>query len=124
MKRYRNRKRKKRSHSLVISISKFSYLIFIYFAKSIVFFFYSPLIVCAFYSPKLNLGFPDRILSVVNDSAPDPSIVNVIPDSQRKYASWMGGSMFASLTTFSLVQVTEQEYRENPRSIVHKKCFT
>jgi len=31
--------------------------------------------------------------------------MNVIQDSQRKYAAWIGGSMFASLSTFQQVSM-------------------
>ncbi len=31
--------------------------------------------------------------------------MNVIQDSQRKYAAWIGGSMYASLATYNLLKV-------------------
>merc|ERR1711874_608041 len=38
--------------------------------------------------------------------------VDVCVDSQRRYAAWIGGSMFASLSTFDLVAISKQEYDE------------
>mmetsp|Transcript_103358 Transcript_103358/g.267332 ORF Transcript_103358/g.267332 Transcript_103358/m.267332 type:complete len:408 (-) Transcript_103358:2-1225(-) len=38
--------------------------------------------------------------------------VDIGVDSQRRYAAWIGGSMFASLSTFDQVAITKQEYEE------------
>ena len=43
-------------------------------------------------------------------------------NSQRKWASWTGGSMFASLETFKQVRILKQEW-EDDESIVHRKSF-
>lgn len=58
---------------------------------------------------------------------------NLVPDSrgsergynsQRKHAAWIGGSMFASLSTFNQVTITKQEWLESDNSsIVHRKCL-
>lgn len=47
-------------------------------------------------------------------------------DSQRRYAAWIGGSMFASLSTFDQVSITKQEYEEGKtdvRGLVARKTF-
>lgn len=43
-------------------------------------------------------------------------------NSQRKHASWIGGSMFASLETFKEVRVTKQEW-EDDEGVIHQKTF-
>eukprot|EP00455_Lapot_gusevi_P024035 TRINITY_DN2493_c0_g1_i6.p1 TRINITY_DN2493_c0_g1~~TRINITY_DN2493_c0_g1_i6.p1 ORF type:complete len:256 (-),score=50.36 TRINITY_DN2493_c0_g1_i6:227-994(-) len=48
--------------------------------------------------------------------------LEIVQDSQRKYAAWIGGSMFASLSTFNQIQVTRAEY-ESGRDIIHRKYF-
>ena len=48
--------------------------------------------------------------------------IEVVQDSQRRHAAWIGGSMFGSLPTFQALKVTRQEYEESPQS-VHKKYF-
>jgi len=35
--------------------------------------------------------------------------VEVTSDSQRRFAAWIGGSMFASLSTFDQVAITKQD---------------
>lgn len=67
-------------------------------------------------------GFADRVADELSALAPGPSRVNVYPDSQRKHAAWIGGSMLGSLPTFNQIKVTRQEYEEDP-SVVHRKLF-
>jgi actin-related protein len=40
----------------------------------------------------------------------------------RKYSTWIGGSILASLSTFKKMWVTNQEYQEDPE-IIHKRFF-
>jgi len=52
--------------------------------------------------------------------------VDICVDSQRKHAAWIGGSMFASLSTFDQVAITRQEYEDGKgdvRSLVARKTF-
>jgi len=52
--------------------------------------------------------------------------VDVVSDSQRRYAAWIGGSMFASLSTFDQVAITKQDYEDGKaevRSLVARKTF-
>merc|ERR1711939_1130200 len=52
--------------------------------------------------------------------------VDVCADSQRKYAAWIGGSMFASLSTFEHVAITKQDFEDGKadlRSLVARKTF-
>jgi len=52
--------------------------------------------------------------------------VDICVDSQRRYAAWIGGSMFASLSTFDQVAISKQEYEEGKadvRSLVARKTF-
>ncbi|WVO20992.1 uncharacterized protein IAS62_002294 [Cryptococcus decagattii] len=41
---------------------------------------------------------------------------------ERKYASWVGGSILASLGTFHQLWVTKEEYEEHGMPIVHQRC--
>lgn len=43
--------------------------------------------------------------------------------SFRKYAAWIGGSMYASLGTFKDIKMTQQEYVQDP-NIVHMKYLS
>ncbi|ORY29990.1 53 kda brg1-associated factor b [Naematelia encephala] len=41
---------------------------------------------------------------------------------ERKYSSWLGGSVLASLGTFHQLWVTKDEYEEHGMSIVNQRC--
>ena len=51
--------------------------------------------------------------------------LKVFSDSHRKYASWIGGSMLASFSTFNQFIVTKQNFDDaGPNaSIIMKKAF-
>eukprot|EP00927_Polykrikos_kofoidii_P045459 TRINITY_DN39458_c0_g1_i1.p1 TRINITY_DN39458_c0_g1~~TRINITY_DN39458_c0_g1_i1.p1 ORF type:complete len:437 (-),score=89.43 TRINITY_DN39458_c0_g1_i1:177-1412(-) len=52
--------------------------------------------------------------------------VEICVDSQRRNAAWIGGSMFASLSTFDMVAISKQEYEEGKadlKSLVARKTF-
>lgn len=53
-------------------------------------------------------------------------MVDMCVDSQRRYAAWIGGSMFASLSTFDTLAITRQEFEEGKsdvRNLVARKTF-
>ncbi len=54
--------------------------------------------------------------------ASSSSSLNVVTDSQRKYAAWIGASMYASLPTFGIIKITAEQYKRD-ENIVHKKFF-
>lgn len=53
-----------------------------------------------------------------------PSIkVHVTAPSERKYSVWAGGSVLASLKSFSDMWISREEYEEQGPSVIHRKCF-
>jgi len=73
-------------------------------------------------------GFAPRLKSELSGllSGEMARQVDVCVDSQRKYAAWIGGSMFASLSTFDQVAITRQEFEDGKadvRSLVARKTF-
>merc|ERR1712130_478189 len=67
-------------------------------------------------------GFPDRIKKELKNLAPASMPVNVIAPAERKYSTWIGGSVLASLSTFEQMWVTKEEYDSSGPQIVHRKC--
>ncbi|KAH0023834.1 Actin/actin-like protein, partial [Aureobasidium melanogenum] len=45
---------------------------------------------------------------------------NIVTD--RKYGSWVGGSILASLGTFHQMWISKKEYEEHGSSIIEKRC--
>jgi actin beta/gamma 1 len=68
-------------------------------------------------------GFADRLSHEVSSLAPSTMRVKVVAPPERKYSSWIGGSILASLSTFQQMWVSKAEYDESGPSIVHRKCF-
>ena len=68
-------------------------------------------------------GFADRMLKEIIMLVPNDMKVNVIAPPERKYSTWIGGSILASLPTFQSMWFSKEEYDEYGPSIVHTKCF-
>lgn len=68
---------------------------------------------------KLN-QFHERIEKEMIKHASAGVEVNVVEPHRRQYASWIGGSIFASLPTFKDMMVSSQEYNESGSNIVRK----
>eukprot|EP01084_Bolivina_argentea_P142467 250271_1 len=48
--------------------------------------------------------------------------INIIAPPERKYSVWIGGSIFAGLSTFEEQSITKVEYDNEGPGIVHRKC--
>ncbi|XP_052686060.1 actin-like [Crassostrea angulata] len=68
-------------------------------------------------------GLADRMQIELASLAPQTTKIKVIAPHERKYSSWLGGSILASLSTFQQMWISKQEYDESGPSIVHRKCF-
>lgn len=42
---------------------------------------------------------------------------------ERKYASWVGGSILSSLGTFHQLWITKEEYQEHGAAIIHQREY-
>jgi actin-related protein len=54
--------------------------------------------------------------------APSSVKIKVISPPERKYSTWIGGSILASLSTFQQSWITKEEYDEQGPTVVHAKC--
>jgi len=68
----------------------------------------------------LYKGFCDRLLLELKNLAPKDVKIKMYSQPERKYSTWIGGSILSSLATFSKMYVTSDEYHENPY-IIHEK---
>jgi actin len=73
----------------------------------------------------LFAGLPERLTKEVQKLAPQTmaSKVKVVAVPERKYCVWIGGSILSSISTFSCMWITREEYQEAGASVVHRKCF-
>jgi len=80
------------------------------------------IVVCG--ASSLVQGLTRRIETEVNLLYPGPR-VRVQASGQiveRKYASWIGGSILGSLGTFHQMWISKKEYDEHGSNIVEKRC--
>lgn len=68
-------------------------------------------------------GIVNRLQEEIIRLAPPTMEIKIIAPPERKYGSWIGGSILASSPTFPQICISKQEYDENGPSIVHRKCF-
>jgi actin len=70
-------------------------------------------------------GLPERLTKEVQKLAPQniSNKVKVIAVPERKYCVWIGGSILSSISTFSCMWITKEEYQESGPQVVHRKCF-
>ena len=68
-------------------------------------------------------GLAERIKKELTCLASTGVRINVISPPERKYSTWIGGSILASMTDFSKMCISLSEYDEYGPSIVHRKCM-
>lgn len=70
-------------------------------------------------------GLPERLMKEIQRLTPGASSnkVRVIALPERKYGTWIGGSILSSLSNFQCMWITKAEYNEIGKIIVHKRCF-
>lgn len=65
-------------------------------------------------------SFGDRLLNEVKKLALKDVKIRIYAPPERKYSTWIGGSILAGLNTFKKMWVSAEEYQEDP-DIIHKK---
>ncbi|TPX36933.1 hypothetical protein SmJEL517_g00914 [Synchytrium microbalum] len=67
-------------------------------------------------------GFGDRLLNEIKKQAVKDIKIKIFAPPERKYSTWIGGSILASLSTFKKLWISAEEYNEDP-DIIHKKML-
>ncbi|KAI0257622.1 actin-like protein [Lactifluus subvellereus] len=65
-----------------------------------------------------TVGYGDRLLNEVKRMKEGK--IKIYAPPERKYSTWIGGSILAGLNTFKKMWVSAEEYQEDPE-IIHKK---
>ncbi|EKD13792.1 actin-like protein [Drepanopeziza brunnea f. sp. 'multigermtubi' MB_m1] len=68
----------------------------------------------------LTKGFGDRLLYEVQRLAVKDMRIKIFAPPERKYSTWIGGSILAGLSTFRKMWVSIDDWHENP-DIIHTK---
>eukprot|EP00794_Sanderia_malayensis_P016704 gene16704-18398_t len=70
-------------------------------------------------------GFVDRLNRELLAKTPSSMRLKLISNNsqtERRFSSWIGGSILASLGTFHQMWISRQEYDESGRSCIERKC--
>jgi len=65
-------------------------------------------------------GFGDRLLNEIRRMSIKDNKIKIYAPPERKYSTWIGGSILAGLSSFKKMWVSAEEYQEDP-DIIHKK---
>ncbi|KAJ5724888.1 Actin-related protein 4 [Penicillium malachiteum] len=73
---------------------------------------------------SLLYGFTDRLNQELMAQFPGPRVRISAPGNtaERRFGSWIGGSILASLGTFHQMWISKKEYEEHGANIVEKRC--
>lgn len=73
---------------------------------------------------SLLYGFTERLNQELMQSFPGPRVRISAPGNtaERRFASWIGGSILASLGTFHQMWISKKEFDEHGPNIVEKRC--
>lgn len=73
---------------------------------------------------SLLYGFTDRLNHELMQLYPGPRVRISAPGNtaERRFGSWIGGSILASLGTFHQMWISKKEYDEHGANIVEKRC--
>jgi actin beta/gamma 1 len=67
-------------------------------------------------------GIAERLTKELSSLVPTMK-VRVVAPPERKYSTWIGGSILASLSTFENMCMNKAEFGDIGPTIVHRKCF-
>ena len=73
-----------------------------------------------------SCGLAERLQKEIAELRPGNLVgsrgIRVVASPERKYMTWIGGSILASLSTFEQMWITRDEYDGAGPGIVHSKC--
>ena len=74
---------------------------------------------------SLFASLRDRLEREMTETAPSMMKVKVAAATnsvERRYSTWIGGSILASLGTFQQMWMSKEEYKEHGAGLIHKKA--
>ena len=70
-------------------------------------------------------GFTDRLNHDLSQKLPPSMRLKLLfsnQSSERRFSSWIGGSILASLGSFQQMWISKHEYEEGGKTCVERKC--
>ena len=67
-------------------------------------------------------GFTERVQKQLPDISPQNVKVKVLGSNDRRFQTWVGGSILSSLGSFQQMWMSRQEYEEHGAIMIERKC--
>jgi len=64
-------------------------------------------------------GFGDRLVSEMKSVAAKDTRIKIYAPQERKYSTWIGGSILATLGSFKQMWITADQYEEEGSNVLH-----
>ena len=64
-------------------------------------------------------GIAQRIKQELNEKNEPKTKIKIFAPPKREISVWIGGSLLVSLSTFSRIYITKEQYKEHGTSIIH-----
>ncbi|KAJ6251304.1 actin-2 [Anaeramoeba flamelloides] len=68
-------------------------------------------------------GIDVRLQNELKTLTQESKTIKIFDPPERRFSSWIGGSILSSLSTFEQMWIRKEEYEESGASIVHRRCF-
>jgi len=68
-------------------------------------------------------GIADRLQQELVNLAPSTMKIKIVVPPERKYSVWIGASILSSISTFTSLWITKEEYEEAGPTVIHRRCF-
>ena len=68
-------------------------------------------------------GLAERMQMEMTALAPTDTKIKIIAPPERKYSLWIGGTIFASLSTTRERFISKEEYDESGPNFIYEKCY-
>lgn len=68
-------------------------------------------------------GFADRMQNEMTALALPENTIRIAASPERKYSTWIGGSILGSFSIFRKMCISKQDYDDSGPSIMHRQCF-
>lgn len=80
---------------------------------------------CVFLSGGSTLfkGFAERLLHECKKIAPKEAKIRISASADRRFSTWLGGSILAALSSFKHMWVSRAEWESEGPRILHRKCL-
>ena len=68
-------------------------------------------------------GFQERLLREIEKKVPSDTKVQILAPLERKFSTWVGGSVLTSIPSFKNHWITAEQFEDQGESIIYRRLF-